>query len=211
MILNRICTLSCPTISDYPTVAGIHHTLQDERSYKKIQFWSSPPLSLFRFPLLQQQLLSAKASKCINMMMMTMGHCCRASTFLLACCSLLLCFWPHHEVFARVTIPRRRRTTAAAAANIFNGTQVGAYEGSSQLLLPAWATMEEEEDLQANRGNPRLGQSSLALNKQLIFQQQAAGQQQLPLRIPAEYEPVSTGTSRHTYNTSVYTSSYVLW
>jgi hypothetical protein len=122
------------------------------------------------------------------MHMMMMSHCYAPSSFLLLAFSLRL--WPRDNVLARV-IPRRRRRMA----NIFkNDTSAsGAYGEAAGLLLPAWATMEEADVLQARRskGNNRLGSPPL---KKQVFQQQAAGQPQPPLRVPAEYEPVSTGT-----------------
>jgi hypothetical protein len=123
------------------------------------------------------------------MMMRTKTNRCYyvVSAFFLACIGRLY-LWPR-EVLARVT-PRRRMPN-----NIFNGTSsfaVGAFDEAG--LLPAWATIEEA-DLKASKHQSRVGSSPL--NKQ-VFQQYAAAAAavgQPPLRIPPEYEPVSTGAS----------------
>jgi hypothetical protein len=133
-----------------------------------------------------------------NLMMMKImsGHC-FASTMLLACS---ICFYWPQVVSARI-IPRRARRRTAA--NVFNGTFVRV-NNDAGLLLPVWATRAEEQVrldwkmTAAKKGNYSSLLGSSSWNEQTVFQQQASvsAVRQEPLRIPAEYEPVSTGTPK---------------
>jgi hypothetical protein len=116
----------------------------------------------------------------------------------------LLFFWSP-ETCARV-IPRQRRT-----ANVNNnGTLVkdvfDSQSVSSSPLLPIWATVDEEAVHQDFMAKGYSGLASQTLNKQVNLLQAA----QTPLRIPAEYEPVSTGTLYVTqYNNEILLVAFI--